>query len=220
MRLLTCMFVMVVPSLSYSIAASSSLQQLATTIDQATNWINHLEGCGFKSTTQAISAGTPLTQGSSCPDADNAIASNLTTVSSAIQQVITQLKSSRSSTEVNSTRTVSDFNAFATAFYALFNAMDLAECTYKLTTSSKTFGAEFSNGGSSNNLKDGYNSVVGELSNDPSIALQIAGTNFKQQTHFGGTSFLATQVGGPKALALAGCTLITNIVQSEGGGSS
>lgn len=202
------------PVLCYSNAASTSLDELATEINAITTYVNTLKGCGYQTTTQAISERATVSEGSACPSADSSIASRLSSLGQAQQSTIEALKESRSSQAVTSSQILSHFNAYASAFYTLFNAMDLAECTYILTTKSQSFAAQFTE---ANNLKDGFNGIVTELSHDPVTALEIAGTDLKQQTHFGGTSFLATQVGGPKITALAGCDIITSIVKGEDG---
>lgn len=216
LSLLTVACALTSPISAYSSSASASLTQLAAQINQTTASINHLEGCGYTSTTEAISNGATVTGGSACPSADAAIARNLTDINSALQASTASLQASRSSSGATSAQVGAAFSDFANGFYALFNAMDLAECTYILTTSSESFAAQFGTGA----LKDSFDALVGELSTSVPLAVQLLGPNFKQQTHFLGTSFLATQVGGLKPLALAGCDVITGIVTSEGGGSS
>jgi len=201
---------------AYDTNSVNSLLQLGSNINRTTTFIDHLEGCGYTSTTEAINSGATVTAGSACSSADETISTNLTGINTNLEQTTAAFTSSRSSTEATSTQVLAAFTDFANAYYALFNAMDLAECTYKLTTSSQSFAAQFGKGA----LKDSFDGLVSELSSDLVMAVELLGPNLKQQTHFAGTSLLATQVDGYKVTALAGCNLITSIVESEGGGSS
>jgi hypothetical protein len=70
------------------------------------------------------------------------------------------------------------------------------------------------------NLQTTYNNLVEELNSSPTIALGIATSNGEMQTHFAGTSFLASEMGGLEATALTACILITTVVCVEGNCSS
>jgi hypothetical protein len=111
---------------------------------------------------------------------------------------------------------------FSNAFYILFNELDLATCTYRLTTMSGTYSITFGTPDASgvDNLQTAYNKLVKELNKSLIIALGITTSNVEMQTHFTGTSFLASQMGGMEATALSACILITTVVCVEGNCSS
>lgn len=202
-------------TLAYDHAALSSLEELASQTNSTNTAINSLNDCDFSTTTQAISNKTKLVEGSACPSADITIANLITSLTQSHNNTIASLQTSRADSQVSSAEILAAYKPYAKAFYALFNALDLAECAFILTPQSRSFPAQFDPHAG---VKVAHNRLVSELRHDFVVALKISGSELAQQTHFAGTKFLATQVGGPRLTALAGCKLITAIVESEGGG--
>jgi len=82
------------------------------------------------------------------------------------------------------------------------------------STYSITFGIPDDSG--VHNLQTAYNNLVEELDYSFTIASGIVTSNVEMQTHFTGTSFLASQMGGTEATALSACISITAVVCVEG----
>ncbi|KAI9663538.1 MAG: hypothetical protein M1831_002547 [Alyxoria varia] len=198
---------------SYGGTASSALTHLKWSTDHVATYVNRTQACGFNNTTQAILQNAIDPSGSACPAADESIARKLHTFVDDLTVTGTSLFHARERNNASDMLIAERFHDFSASFYNLFNALDLAQCTFGLTASSATYSIALPK--HDNTLVTAYENIVGELNR--TVRPQISAANFDLAMHFWGTNLLANVMGTSKDIELQACETITEIINRKGG---